>query len=110
MIENAVEKYKNKERSPHVITDAGDYLLCPICANEYMAHETIEVFDHHEGNKQETHITISEGKMSSDHDLSGNPSGKRNGLKISFKCENCKRSSVLKIAQQEGLTYMAFEV
>lgn len=38
----------------------------------------------------------------------GNPSGRRNGIRIYFRCENCPHISVLAIYQHKGTEYMTW--
>ncbi|PHR55051.1 MAG: hypothetical protein COA47_14500 [Robiginitomaculum sp.] len=86
-----------------------DELCCPSCGSNNIAHKNIDIFDRKEGRKHEFHVSVSEGVVKVDNDLSQNPSGNRGGIKIGFECEGCGEKSLLKITQHKGVTFIKFE-
>lgn len=68
---------------------AGAELKCPSCDSNALHHEKVEVFDREDDETEGLHVVISGGKVTTDRNLDGNPSRRRNGLSISFWCENC---------------------
>jgi hypothetical protein len=81
-------------------------LLCPACGDNYLHHDKVEVFERC-GEDSETgfHATIENMRIEIDRDMAGNPSQRRDGMKIEFYCEGCEKRSVLKIVQHKGITY-----
>ena len=84
-------------------------LKCPFCDDYALHHEEVEVFDRKEDETEGLHVVISDGKVITDRNLAGNPSRRRNGLSISFWCENCSVKPVMYIVQHKGSTFIRFE-
>ena len=80
-------------------------LLCPKCDGNYLHHEQVEVFECGEDAKTGVHIVVGEGKATVDTSLDGNPSSRRHGLKIRFRCEQCGAKPLMSISQHKGNTY-----
>ena len=74
-------------------------LLCPNCGFDYISHGKVEVFNRNEDAATGNHTTVNGMKTSKDQCLDGNPSTRRHGLLVYFKCEGCFQVSVLSIAQ-----------
>nr|WP_315207619.1 hypothetical protein [uncultured Albidiferax sp.] len=88
---------------------AGAELLCPECNSNYLHHGKVEIFERGEDEKQGVHVSVSDGHANMDISMEGNPSARRNGLNIHFRCEGCKAKSVLAISQHKGITYVDFK-
>jgi hypothetical protein len=86
----------------------GADLLCPFCGSDYLHHGKVEIFDRQEDNETGLHVSVDASRVTLDSDISGNPSLRRQGLKIHFGCENCNGASILTLAQHKGTTYMKF--
>lgn len=86
----------------------GAELRCPSCGNNYLHHETIEIWERGEDKECGLHIVIDDGKSSIDTDLKGNPSMRRHGLTIAFSCEGCSARPVLSFTQHKGNTCVDF--
>jgi len=94
-------------------------LVCPICANVNLHQGTVEVFIREvEDSLSGTHVLIEEsnsrnggkGAMFADHDVEdGNPSNRRDGLKIAFRCEYHDDPLMLNIFQHKGITYFQWD-
>jgi len=91
------------------VEGAGAELKCPSCGSSFLHHEKVEVFDREDDGKDGLRVGISGGKVSVDMDLDGNPSRRRNGLCISFWCENCDVKPVMEIVQHKGNTLINIE-
>ncbi len=83
----------------------GATLSCPNCQSIYLHHERVEVFYRGKEDAVEgIHTTILDGKVTTNTSLQGNPSRRRDGLAIHFRCEDCKKKSKLTVAQHKGNT------
>lgn len=85
-------------------------LLCPKCNSNYLHHYRVEVFDREEDHDNGLHTIIEGIRLTTDINLTGNPSKRRHGLLIYFGCENCQTNSVLSIEQHKGNSYFDFIV
>jgi hypothetical protein len=102
--------------NPRLITanchhgDDQDYLLCPLCSSEYLHHHSVAVFDRVENDPTTKLTTVLSGFVSSTNIPSDptNPSNRRDGVAISFWCENCHAISELTIAQNKGTTFIGW--
>ena len=83
-------------------------LLCPSCGGNFLHHERVEVFERAEDQKEGLHISISEGAIAIDTNIKGNPSIRRQGLSIYFRCEECSATSIFKVQQHKGSTFVDF--
>lgn len=86
--------------------DANGELICPNCGSLYLHHEKIEVFERAEDASEGLHVSVDGMSIAVDTKLLGNPSMRRHGLKIHFRCEGCKHLPVLSLEQHKGCTYM----
>jgi len=96
-----------------------DELSCPICEETNLHQKKIEVFDREEDEEAGFHVTVDNKTVSVDENMNDNPSGRRQGLMIYFKCEHCdgipkefkevEFSCRLVIYQHKGCTYMHME-
>lgn len=80
----------------------GAELLCPRCESNYMHHEALDVFERSEDATQGLHFSVSGSKATVDTSLTGNPSRRRDGIKIKFWCEGCHGISIFSISQHKG--------
>ena len=88
-------------------------LLCAACGGEYTHCESVESFEqlNEDFNKSGVHVTVKGyAQISVDCDMSGNPSHRRDGVKLTFWCEYCEKKSVLTIAQHKGNTFVEYGV
>lgn len=88
--------------------DLGQGLLCPSCGSSYLHHEAIDIFERPEDADVVLHTTAS-GTVVTRLVATGeseNPSGRRNGLFITFWCEGCDTTPILDILQHKGVTYL----
>jgi hypothetical protein len=95
-------------------------LACPHCENQtkqegltaYMHHGTITVFNRREDadDVKVTRVTSNGTTVATvPSSGSGNPSMRRDGLKIEFWCELCGVSSELAISQHKGQTFLEWK-
>ena len=86
---------------------------CGNCGHECTHQEAVEIFDRNgEDSHTNRHIVIGRGRdISIDDDVRrGNPSSRRDGLKVYITCELCPYVSILKIWQHKGNTFIDTEV
>lgn len=90
--------------------DIGGELQCPSCGCNYLHHERVEVFDRAEDAATGTHVVVDAGKVEVDNSMIGNPSKRRDGIRIHFSCEGCKDHPYMEIVQHKGNTYVGMGV
>ena len=86
-------------------------LLCPHCGGDYLRHQQIDVFNRaREDSADGLAITIRGcAEQTSTDAQEGNPSHRRDGMRIMFLCEGCDQMSHLTIVQHKGQTFMEWE-
>jgi hypothetical protein len=91
-----------------------DTLVCPRCDEDGgLHHDTVTVYDRSEDDAR-TIVTTCDGRQTTmavqpSHGLP-NPSARRHGLTIGFRCEHCGDGLVLTIAQHKGATLLHWRV
>ncbi len=81
-----------------------DIFICLGCGGDYTHFEQVEIFDRAEDAEEGLHVKVASGLVSTDRSMKDNPSGRRDGVRIEFYCENCCAISVLTLAQHKGQT------
>ncbi len=84
-------------------------LCCSHCSDTHLHQFRVETFERNEDSDDGIHTTIESMKTVVDNNLSGNPSTRRQGLKIMFRCEQCNETSTLRIYQHKGQTFFEWE-
>jgi len=79
-------------------------LICSNCNSEYLHHQEVRIFERQEGVEGGLRVSVNDLGAYIDNSLTGNPSERRGGIVIQFRCENCGCCSELRIAQHEGLS------
>lgn len=92
-----------------VYSDGEKVLHCPCCDSPYLHQKSIECFNRDEDNTNGNHIFINGDTVNIDRDISGNPSSRRQGLRIGFECEECKNYSYMSVYQHKGNTFIRME-
>ncbi|NLX17393.1 MAG: hypothetical protein GXY45_10565 [Ramlibacter sp.] len=82
-----------------------DELVCPNCGGENLHHGTVTVYERDREDSATGRIVSTEDYVVANTSMKGNPSARRNGLLIGFKCEHCDADPVLAITQHKGCTY-----
>ena len=89
--------------------DGEKILVCPHCGEVFLHQYKTEIFDRDEDELEGLHvITDRENDIIIKRDLEGNPSKRRDGLRVHFFCEICRASSALEIYQHKGQTFVKF--
>ena len=104
---------KNEKRTPLLQLfkeDNFDVLKCPECGVSSLHHYRVEYFDREQDDHFGLHVSIQNGKVTQDQDMTDNPSTRRGGLSIFFWCESCNEMPVLRIAQHKGQTEVKMTV
>ena len=104
--------YQEKYMQPtfeQYIEGSGALLECPACNGNHLHHEKIEVFERADDESTGVHVSVTNGKVIEDKNMTGNTSSRRHGLSIYFKCEQCPATPVLTIAQHKGNTWVDFK-
>ena len=94
-------------------------LHCPECDSIYLHQRTIGIYNCDEDASTGVHLDVQSKSFTMDTNLTGNPSPRRQGLSISFYCENCDDINpsngidhpghILNIFQHKGETYIGWE-
>jgi len=79
------------------------------CGCECLHQYKVEVFERKEDDDTGLHISVKDQKVFIDNNINNNPSGRRQGVKIYFRCEWCTKKTVLSLAQHKGATYISWE-
>lgn len=91
----------------------GTALLCPLCGDNYLHHETVTVYSRSEDSvlTQVTEVSATQSRTMLAHsDECGNPSTRRDGLDVEFWCEHCgdEKRFRLCIEQHKGNTHITW--
>ena len=87
-------------------------LLCPRCKESYLYQTKVEVFEPTTEDAEEgIYAAIDEDSVHVGKGMEGNPSSRRQGLVISFKCEFCFHFEDVRLGiyQHKGQTYMEWQ-
>lgn len=85
-------------------------LLCPRCGHGFMHQAITEVFERQgEDGERGLHVKVTGSYVHVDTLQEGNPSYRRQGLRVSCVCEGCGGVSSLTIVQHKGQTLMEWE-
>ena len=90
--------------------DSDGVLMCPACGFNYLHQNDVEVFNRGEDEPTGLHAIIQGDRVVVNSDITGNPSSRRQGLLIYFRCEGCPAISVMSIVQHKGNTYIKMDV
>ena len=88
----------------------GGELKCPSCGGSSLHHEKVDIFNRSKNSEDDDpdglHVKIENDTVTTDTNLSGNPSQRRYGLTILFWCESCNHKPLLSISQHKGNTWL----
>ncbi|MCR1303006.1 MULTISPECIES: hypothetical protein [Enterobacter] len=84
-------------------------LCCPHCKGTYLHQYKYEIFDRAEDAQEGNHVVVDGSDVTINRSMEGNPSARRDGLKIYFTCEGCEENPTLLITQHKGQTFLQFE-
>ena len=82
-------------------------LRCPVCDSEYLHAEQTDVYERNEDSNVGCHTTVAFHHTTVDLNMKNNPSSRRDGLTITFSCEQCVQPFIrhtLAIYQHKGMT------
>lgn len=95
-------------------------LLCPNCGSSYLDYERIQIYERDEEDSDVgLHVDVhwkghplldSRPAVTIDGDLQGNPSDRRQGMTLTFRCENCDPLCHLDISQHKGMMYFNWRI
>jgi hypothetical protein len=88
-------------------------LICPSCRYDNLHQETVTIYDREDDAELTTVTTIDRGSLSSNLLPSNydNPSSRRHGMRIEFRCETCgdNNAYTMLISQHKGTTTIVWE-
>ncbi|MFY9718796.1 MAG: hypothetical protein WAK16_04050 [Candidatus Cybelea sp.] len=79
-------------------------VLCPACGGNWTHQRRVETFFRREDAATGTHVSADGSHTTIDPCLHGNPSRRRDGVRIWIECENCEHQFDLTIVQHKGQT------
>lgn len=82
------------------------HLQCPECGSCYLHQIATDIYEREEDAQFGKHTKVRRNETVVDTDMSGNPSARRQGLVITFECENCDALPQFAIYQHKGCTYL----
>ena len=84
-------------------------LECPACGGENLHQERVDSWFREEDATHGLHTSaMKDGGCFVLPQMHGNPSSRRDGLTITFSCENCEDLPTLSIVQHKGLTLVGW--
>lgn len=83
-----------------------ELLICPRCQSEYTDYFHVQTFDRVEDAQSGMHTSVMTGVVSVDAVMTGNPSPRRHGVRLSFVCETCAEVFAVAIYQHKGNTFI----
>lgn len=83
-------------------------LACPGCGSTNLHHHRVDVYRRNrEDDNQGLRASVySVGSVIVGNNMDGNPSERRDGVRMHFTCEMCPALSELTIVQHKGTTYL----
>lgn len=91
------------------LTDEGNCtLICPKCGNMNLHHGAVLVYERAGEDGPVTRYTLNQATLTVDQNAEGNPSSRRDGIRIGFTCEECGWVPTLAIEQHKGSTYISW--
>ena len=84
-------------------------ILCPRCGSGYTHQHEVAVFNRSEDAEEWVCTTVAWRLINQELNTEGNPSRRRQGLRISIECEECGEYSGLNIYQHKGQTFIEWE-
>ena|SRR5215831_17348720 len=91
---------------PELHSTGCDPLECPHCGQDYLHQGKVEIFNRDEDAEEGFHVVVKGRSVEVDENLTGNPSLRRQGIKIHMECENCEAEVTLNILQHKGQTHI----
>lgn len=102
-----------RSRMPQLIDNGGEgTLVCPHCGGSQLHQSRAEVFFRGEDQSDGIYVGVSgEAELAMvKRGQTGNPSPRRDGLRIWFTCEGCPQHSSLVVIQHKGDTLVHWEM
>ena len=83
------------------------WLECPKCGWGHSHQGKIEIFNRKEDAEDCNHVTVDGQASTIDRKIKGNPSLRRQGIKIYFECEDGCKFAIC-VIQHKGNTYIEY--
>ena len=91
----------------------GSILLCPCCKEGHLHHTRVEIYSRKEdassGLLVDQSLEPSQINITPNGSMEDNPSPRRGGIRITFDCECCPKTSRLIVVQHKGSTFVEWE-
>lgn len=112
----APKKWKEVTKPVTLLPTEGifnNYFLCPLCASDYTHHVGVSVYFREEDADKGLCVDVYGDTVFTSSLMGGNPSPRRDGIRINFTCENCHADEddvyrphhQLHIIQHKGQTF-----
>ncbi len=83
-------------------------LLCAACGCNYTHFHSVEIFKRTEDEETGLHILVTEMSAATDTAMTGNPSARRDAVRIVYSCEFCNQLTTVSFIQHKGNTYVEY--
>ena len=100
-------------KRPIQLTDTWDNMnaiVCSHCGSEFLHHYEVEVYNRTtEDSEEGTYISVKGAKTtvkSNSYEMMENPSRRRDGVAITFECENCRELTEVVLIQHKGQSFI----
>ena len=87
-----------------------NFLICPECGSENTHQREVDIYNRNqEDSSFGMHASVFPFLVSTTVSVSGNPSPRRQGMRIRIVCESCEKKLDLVIFQHKGQTNIGWE-
>lgn len=97
-----------RNHDTEVLLAFGEWLICPVCGQDYLHHEAIEWWSRDQEDGSSRVEVLGAVRYGLHSDASANPSRRRDGLRIRFWCENECAVPPLDLVQHKGRTSLCW--
>lgn len=107
--EDYLKALEEARKRPAKIVDWDNALCCPACGNNYLHQGRVTAFNRNEDDQLTHRVDVDYNNITAvtvPSEGSGNPSPRRHGLVVEFRCETCTHVPRLVILQHKGGTYV----
>lgn len=85
-------------------------LLCAACGYNYTHLISIEAFERAEDAVSGLHVIIEGQSAITNTALDGNPSDRRDAVRLTYSCEGCDKLTVISFIQHKGNTFVEYGI
>lgn len=87
-----------------------NWLTCPHCGGTHLHHQQVTVYSRPGEDGPSYAVRVQDATVEWATPVNGNPSARRGGVAILFRCEDCAVMHELALAQHKGTTYLEWRL